>query len=292
MRIEALLLVASVGAMTSGLLGCSSESSIPAFAGGGQVSVAPAYPPGPYGTGVGSQVENFDFVGYVDAKSDHASMQLIQLADFYNPHAFDITYQPASAAEDDRLFPPGSQYGAGLQKPTVLSLDVASVWCGPCNEEAQCVVPALHKRYEPCGGQFMLQLADGPTEGVSAVPKDLVNWAEAYGVNFPAAIDPEYKTEVIWAAEAFPENILFDTTTMTIIDRIAGVPPTQICADESAECSTTSAFGSPGLSSECLSAFALGDDVPCASGAACQKFEYWQNFESHLDKSRAGCEVQ
>ena len=118
----------------------------------------------------------------------------------------------------------------------MLSLDVASVWCGPCNDEAMCVVPALHKRYAACGGQFMLQLADGPSQGVSAVPKDLVNWSEAYGVNFPAAIDPEYKTEVIWAAEAFPENILFDTTTMTILNRIAGVPPTQHPAPTRAPC--------------------------------------------------------
>jgi hypothetical protein len=293
MRIEALLAVASVGAMTIGLLGCSSSDTTPSppTTLSGQASAAAVYPPGPFGTGVGSQVENFDFVGYADAATNHSTMQLIQFADFYNPHAFDQSYSPASAAEDDRLFPPGSQYGAGLPKPTVLSLDVASVWCGPCNEEAECVLPALHKRYAPCGGEFMLQLADGPDEGVAAVPANLVAWTEQYKVNFPSAVDPEYKTEVLWAAEAFPENILIDTTSMTIIDRIAGVPPTQICEDESALCSTTSAFGTPDLSSACQQAFALGVSLPCASGSSCNKFEYWQNFEAHLDKSRAGCEV-
>jgi hypothetical protein len=294
MRITALVAFTSVGALTFGLLGCSSTDTAPPPVStlSGQASAAVVYPPGPFGTGVGSQVENFDFIGYANEQADHATMQLIQFADFYNPHAFDQDYNPASPAEDDRLFPPGSQYGEGLQKPTVLSLDVASVWCGPCNEEAQCVLPALHKRYAPCGGEFMLQLADGPEQGVAAVPKNLLAWAEEYKVNFPAAVDPEYKTEVIWAAEAFPENILINTTTMTIVDRIAGVPPTQICQDETALCSTTSAFGTPGLSAECQSAFALGVDLPCTSGASCDKYEYWQNYEAHLDKSRPGCEVQ
>jgi hypothetical protein len=291
MRIEALLSVASVSAIAFGLLGCSSTPP-PPFAGGGEVASAPVYPPGPFGTGVGSQVENFDFVGYANPKADHKTMQLIQFADFYNPHAFDTTYKPASTAEDDRLFPPGSQYGEGQPKPTVLSVDIASVWCGPCNAEADCVVPSLHKRYAPCGGEFMLQLADGHTVGTAAVPNELEAWAFDYGVDFPAAIDPEYKTEIIWAASAFPENILIDLTNMTIIDRIAGVPPTQICADQSAECGTANAFGSITPTPVCQSEFALGYDLPCQSGATCEKFEYWQNFEAHLDKSRPGCEVK
>lgn len=274
MRIAA---YASVGVMALGLFGCSSSTAPPPFAGGGEVSNAVAYPPGPYGTGVGSQIENFDWVGYVDGKNDHASMQLIQLADFYNPHAFDQDYDPASPDVDDRLFPPGSQYGAGLPKPTVLALDIASVWCGPCNEEAADVLPVLSKRYAACGGTFLLQLADGPDQGVPATPQNLVEWDEEYKITYPTAVDPEYKTEIIWAAEAFPENISVDLTTMTIIDRIAGVPPTQICADNTALCNTDPSFGA---------------SQPCASGAECIKYSYWQNYEAHLDKSRTGCDIK
>jgi hypothetical protein len=280
MRIGALIAFASVGAMTFGLMGCSSSTPPPPFEGGGQTSNAPTYPPGPYGTSVGSQVQNFDFVGYANEQADHTAMALIQLSDFYNPHAFDTEYNPASPEEDDRVFQPGTQYNPGttpIQKPTVLNIDIASVWCGPCNEEAGSVLPVLHKMYAPCGGEFLLVLADGPTVGTAALPKNLYAWADKYKENFPTAIDPEYKTEVIWAAEAFPENIQVDTTTMTIIDRIAGVPPTQICSDETALCNTESAFGPTQL---------------CASGASCQKFEYWANYEAHLDKSRAGCQVQ
>lgn len=327
MRIAALSFVAGFAGIALGLLGCSSEAP-PPFAGGGETSPVEAYPPGPYGVGVGAQVSNYSFVGYADEQASHASMQLIQFADFYNPHAIDTLYQPTCSdgsgpcqadadcqktsaqqssgafCDDDRLYPPGSPYGARQPKPTVLAYDVASVWCGPCNLEAGCLLQPLHKRYAPCGAQFFLQLAQGPDSesGAPAVPKDLLTWDTTYKLSIPTAIAPANQSEPIWAEEAFPENILIDTTSMTIIDRSAGVPPTEICADESTLCSTTSAFGSVTLSSmpvydegeevQCDTQFAVGVDQPCMSGAACQKFEYWQNLEDHLDKSRPGCEVK
>jgi hypothetical protein len=216
------------------LVGCSSPPPAPtpppAFNPGATAQPAPApqaaYPAGPYGVGVGSTVENLSFIGYANPVTSTKVMQEISVADFYNPHGRDKTYQPASPAEDDRLFPAGSQYGAGKSKPTVIAVDVASVWCGPCNAEARCSLPVRQQWYSACGGGLFLQLQDGPTVGTAATPKNLVNWAQKeYKEEFPVAIDPaERILSTIASQEAFPQNFILDTTNMKIVALVAGVP--------------------------------------------------------------------
>lgn len=220
------LTLGALGAI--GVAGCSSpvvEPPPPAYNGGlGQAKGASSYAAGPYGVGKGSTIPNFDFIGYANAVTKSDTMQSISLGDFYNPHGRDASYKPASAAADDRKFPAGSQYGAGLPKPTVLAIDVASVWCGPCNLEAKCDIPGLHAQYAPCGGGFLLQLQDGPNPGTAAVPKNLHSWASGYAENFPTAIDPEARLSALFSSDAFPGNFIVDLTTMKIVEIIAGVP--------------------------------------------------------------------
>jgi hypothetical protein len=194
-------------------------------AGSGQAALPnAAYPAGPYGIGKGSVVENFQFIGYANAQVNNTTMQAIQLADFYNPHGKDPGYVPESPDKDDRLFPAGSPYGEGTKKPTVLAIDVASVWCGPCNNEAKYELPPRHLKYKPCGGEFFLQLADGPTVGTAATPTNLLNWTKKYLVDFPATIDPSYKLGALFKADAFPANFIIDTTNMKIVEVVSGVP--------------------------------------------------------------------
>lgn len=191
-----------------------------------------AYAPGPYGISKGSIIANYEFIGFANAKAFNGGMQAIQLADFYNPHANDPSYVPAEGQPDDRFFAPGSQYNTKdangnevlAKKPKALLIDVASVWCGPCNEEAGSVLPAKYAAYKPRGGEFLLQLADGPTPGTPAQPKNLTSWTTKYKVDYPATIDPSYKLGALFEADAFPANFIIDTTTMTIVEVIAGVP--------------------------------------------------------------------
>lgn len=188
------------------------------------------YPDGPYGVGKGSIIPNFAFIGFVNPTETAAKedTQVINLGDFYNPHGRDAAYVPESPDKDDRLFPAGSKYGEGKPKPTVLAIDVASVWCGPCKAEAQCVLPVHEHRYGPCGGGFMLQLQDGPVQGKAATPTHLYTWSnKTYKESFPAVIDPQGRLiSTVATQEAFPQNILVDTTTMQIVEVIAGVPDT------------------------------------------------------------------
>jgi hypothetical protein len=211
-------------------LGCNSEAPPPTYAPdfpadqGQPAKGSEAYPAGPYGIGKGSIIANYQFVGFINFQAENGSMQAISLADLYNPHADDESYTPTDPSQDDRLFPAGSLYGEGAKKPKAVVIDVASVWCGPCNQEAKSVLPGLHAKYKPCGGEFLLQLADGPNPGTAATPKNLYTWTTKYNVDYPATIDPTYKLGALFDANAFPANMIIDTRTMTIVEVIAGVP--------------------------------------------------------------------
>ena len=210
-------------ALAIGLLGCSEKSGgsdqgksdkpAPDFpAGQGQTANgAPAYPAPPYGISIGSIIENYQFVGYANGEKRDSGLQIVQLADFYNP-------------DGKGVYPAGSPYGEGQPKPVTLLIDVASVWCGPCNEEAKSVLPGKHASLKPLGGEFLLQLADGPTQGVAATAHNLDNWTKLYDVEFPATIDPSGKLSALFEADAFPANFIIDTRTMRIVKAINGVP--------------------------------------------------------------------
>ena len=182
------------------------------------------YPPGPYGTTRGSVVAHYQLHGFENAQINHATTQPIQLADFYNPHADDPTYAPATPAQDDRLFPPGSIYGSGSPKPKALSIAISSLWCGACKMEAKMVLPARHLEYKPLGGEFLVQLDDGAHQGHSAVQQDLLTWTTQFHVNYPATIDPSRQLDALFVANVYPANIIINTRNMKIVEAVPGVP--------------------------------------------------------------------
>jgi hypothetical protein len=228
------LLACIAASTTLFALGCATEAPAPApiptpkfDPGTVQPKAAPDdYPAGPYGIGKGSILPNLAFIGYANALADVTSMQVIEMGHFYNPHGRDAAYTPAAGAADDRLYPEGSLYGAGQKKPTVMAIDVSSVWCPPCNQEAKCALPVHNRIYGACGGGLFLQLQDGATPGKAATPKNLITWTtKTYKEPFPTAIDPESRLiDQVAPQEAFPLNFIVDTTNMKIIEVIAGVP--------------------------------------------------------------------
>ncbi len=171
-----------------------------------------AYPEGPFGLEIGSIAENYKFIGYAKPHEDQENYYEIQLSDFYNPTG-------------DGVYEEGSVHGAGNPKPTVLLIAVSAVWCGPCQYENAELLPVEYAEYAPQGAEFLLQLADGPTVGVPAKFSHLKSWTTKYDTKWPAVIDPSSKLSALFEADAFPANILIDTTTMEIVDVIAGVPP-------------------------------------------------------------------
>lgn len=188
------------------------ENLAPPHPGGGQLPSGEAlYPIGPFGVNPGAIIENYKFIGFPNAMSESNVLKEIQLSDFYNPTGTDV-------------FPEGSPYGAGAQKPKALLIDVASVWCGPCNHEADVILPPLYAQYKPMGGEFLLQLADGKTVGEAATQANLFAWTQKYEVNYPAVYDPSYKLGALFEADAFPMNFIIKTSTMEIVEVLAGAP--------------------------------------------------------------------
>lgn len=186
--------------------------------------VGKSYPEGPYDVAKGAVIPNDSFSGFANAKADSSKLQTVALSDFYNPHAGDASYQPASPEEDDRLYPPGSPYGAGNKKPTALLIDVASVWCGPCNEEAKSVLPGLYAKYHPCGGEFLFQLAEGAMPGAPATEQNIRTWTKVYKVDYPATFDPGKQLRSLYSTGTFPDAVVIDTRTMKMVEVIQGVP--------------------------------------------------------------------
>jgi len=182
-------------------------------AGQGQLATGKiAYPAGPYGISKGSIVANYEFIGYGDYTANSDDTHVIQLADFYNPTGTDTF-------PDDTPYP-GK---AGKLKPNALLIDVSASWCVPCQEEAKNVLPVKYAEYNPKGGEFLMQLAEGPS-GDPATKKNLGAWATKYDVNYPATIDPSSKISALFDGGFFPTNILINTRTMTIVRVTAGAP--------------------------------------------------------------------
>jgi hypothetical protein len=184
----------------------------------------PAYPPGPYDVAKGAIIPDERFSGFVDAKADASKLDVIAFSDFYNPHHGDASYKPASADEDDRLYPPGSRYGAGRPKPSALLVDIASVWCGPCNQEAKSEFPGLYARYKPCGGEILFQLVESASPGSPATEKNLRDWTKNYKVDYPATIDPSRQLSALYSSNSFPDAAIVDTRSMRIVEISQGVP--------------------------------------------------------------------
>lgn len=217
MRIGAFLRILALGTSAAVLFGCSESDSggkpAPQFQPnqGQPANGTLAYPAGPYGISKGSVIANYEFVGFMNAQAYVDSMQFIQLADFYNPTGTEV-------------FPEGSLYGSGEPKPKALLINVSSVWCPPCNYEAEFVLPELYAKFQPMGGEFLLDLADGPTPGIAATPTQLYYWTKKYSVDYPAALDPSYRLSALFESDAFPANLIIKTQNMTIVEVISGAP--------------------------------------------------------------------
>lgn len=189
------------------------DEQAPAFTGGGQEGgeVGGNVYAGPYGTGIGSVIPNYRFLGYPRASLDKTTMVQLEMADFYNPTGTEV-------------YPPGSPYGEGVAKPKAMILSRSAVWCGPCKYEAKTVIPPLRAELAPLGGEWLLILGEGPIGGEPATQFDLTKWATDYSLNYPSAVDPNGTISAIVGVDAWPGNVIIRTRDMKIVTWIAGVP--------------------------------------------------------------------
>lgn len=199
-------------------LGCSSEGLAPGGADpGGSEPVAPtatapsafgdapfqevkAYPPGPYGRGLGAVIENLSFLGWRDPVAsgyDPAALQTVSLAEFYDPTG---------------------------TRTKLIVLNASAVWCSVCRAEMQDMrARDTYSVYRGKGVEIVGTLFED-VEGGPAQPSDLQLWGSstAHTIAFPLLLDPAFKASVYFTSDATPLNMIIDATTMRIVFTMMG----------------------------------------------------------------------
>jgi hypothetical protein len=174
-------------------------------------SAAADYPAGPYGIEKGSVIDDYEFPGFANPMRLPKELVTIRLSDFYNPTG-------------DGLYPAGGPFPEGQPKPRALLIVMSAVWCGPCQLEAAKTLPDKHEAFAP-GGEFLLVLADSESAGVAADESDLSGWTNKFDTDYPAVIDPDYDLGQQFPQSSYPANMILDTKTMTILEKITGAAP-------------------------------------------------------------------
>jgi hypothetical protein len=200
-------------------LGCSSEGLGPGGAGPGgsdfgttPTSTAPsafgdapfqqvkAYPPGPYGRGLGAVIENLSFLGWRDpvrSGYDPAALELVSFADFYDPSG---------------------------TRTKLIVLNASAVWCSVCRAEMQDMrARDTYNTYKAKGVEIVGTLFED-ADGAPAQPADLQLWGSstAHTIAFPLLLDPGFKASVYFTSDATPINMIIDATTMKIVFTMMG----------------------------------------------------------------------
>jgi hypothetical protein len=208
----AVLAVVSFGCATETEVG-ENEEVADIEEGGQEVSensAVVAYPEGPFGDAVGSIIRDYKFRGFARPQDGNFAGQVISMSDFYNPTGTEM-----HAAE--------SIYG-GKAKPKALMVIIAAGWCGPCQQEAKNILPGEYTEFGPQGAEFLTIMAEDAAYNEPNL-KDIENWSTKYKAQWPSVVDGQFKFFALAAEPAFPANILIDTRTMTIVDRVAGADP-------------------------------------------------------------------
>lgn len=190
--------------------GVAGAPSGAAGGGAGGESTAPAvgvdyqkrdYPPGPYGTGQGSTLENFAFLGWRDpvaAGYDETKLERVELSEFYDP--------------------------TGSKGIRLLWINASAVWCTVCRAEMRDLKNnGVRAKFGAKGVQLIGTLFED-NQSLPARPIDLRRWGstEEHAIDFPLLLDPGFKLGAFFTSDATPLNMLVDARTMRVIDATMG----------------------------------------------------------------------
>lgn len=159
------------------------------------------YPAGPYGTGEGSTLENFAFLGWRDpiaSAYDQSQLEQVELSEFYDP--------------------------TGSKGIKLIWINASAVWCSVCRAEMRDIKNnGVRAAFAPRGVQLIVTLFEDNKSG-PARPLDLHNWGSAaeHSIDFPLLLDPGFKLGAFFTSDATPLNMLVDARTMRVIDETMG----------------------------------------------------------------------
>jgi hypothetical protein len=185
---------------TPGPAPSDTSTTPPAAAAAGDFKPQQAYPPGPYGHGLGAVIENLEFIGWSDpvgANYDVNQFEHIKLGDFYDPE--------------------GTQ-------TELLVLNASAVWCTVCQGEARDMqINGTYAAFHARKVQMLTTLFQDQQSN-PAKPSDLVLWGSSKQrlIDYPLVLDPALKMGAYFTSDATPLNLVVDARTMTIIDVMMG----------------------------------------------------------------------
>ncbi len=173
--------------------------------GAGSSYVPVDYPPGPYGSLVGSTVPNLEFLGWHSpavSGYDPALFEKVRFSDFYNP-------------------------SGAATRPKLLVINASAVWCGVCRAEyKQLHDENVYASYRPQGVEILGALFEDQDYG-PAKPEDLELWGSYpdFEVQFPMVLDPSFKLGAFFESDVTPLNMIVDTRTMKVVNVTMGYDP-------------------------------------------------------------------
>lgn len=197
-------------------VGCSSSTQDPGIVGnnnpqGGAVSGVDHTTPYPTtdigtvarkGSVAGNRIQNYKFLGYgTDASATKLDTTkgtgTVQLADYFDPKS---------------------------EKYSIIILNVAARWCGPCNQETTEIVGGIAAQYAPKKVVFVQAITEG-LDYKAATMDDLNGWISDHSNNFTTMLDPsQANLGVFFDRAAIPFNAVIDARSMEILYAGTGAP--------------------------------------------------------------------
>jgi hypothetical protein len=101
-------------------------------------------------------------------------------------------------------------------------IDISSVWCPHCRDEATQLPTQWVPGWNAKGGLVFSVLEDGNAVNTPATVQDLNAWVTGYGSNYPVVLDPQETLVSGTNLQGWPANIIIDLRTMTVYDSVFG----------------------------------------------------------------------
>lgn len=149
------------------------------------------------GTRSGNIMRNYKFLGYRDGDKSKGTT-VISLADLYDPK---------------------------MKSFKLIHFSAGALWCPPCNDEADVLVPLVPKLKEQ--KIVVIQaLIEGDSRGSGSTLPDLDTWHTRHKVNYTLFLDPEQgNLGQFFDSAAVPWNALLDARSMEILQSGVGFNP-------------------------------------------------------------------
>jgi hypothetical protein len=167
------------------------------------------YPCGPFGTTVGSTIDDLQ----LDGKDDSNGNGIIDVADTERPFVLSDYFNPHDHKKEAKA----------------LAIVICAQWCVPCQLEASTELNPLVQGYQAADAPVVLLGA--VVQNQSGAPATIANlnaWANRFKPNYPLVIDPNAALSAY--TEAFPTYVVVRTRDMQITDVHQGSDVTELKA--------------------------------------------------------------